>query len=130
MSKELTRLPPFQLSPGQEWWTDYPHRLTARLRVEQRKGNIEVIRVYRPPASLRAGALVQRVRPRRPEWERPAAIALGAVSASLLLATLAVRIWPVLLALLLLAGPPVAWRALRSRRIRCAGLHCQGCRHH
>lgn len=125
---ELRLRPPVRLKPGQEWWVSTPHDLAARIRRD--RSVVELKRWELRPGLH--GSLVRRVRPRTPEWVRPAAILSGLtliLLAGLMLLVEAIKalilIWP------LLAAFALAWawgRITTGHRPVCAGLHCSGCR--
>lgn len=72
---------PRTMPPGTEWWTDSPHLLTARLNTAVRRG--EIVRLsplYWLNPGLR-GVLVHRLKPRPPEWRKPAIVTGVAVTA-------------------------------------------------
>lgn len=120
--------PPVPLRPGQEWWVSTPHDLAAR--VGRDRSVVELARYELRPGLH--GSLVRRVRPRTPEWVRPAVTLSGV--ALILLAVLAllvevvkalILVWPILAAFVLAWG----WgRVATGHRPVCAGLHCSGCR--
>lgn len=132
MNREVARLnqvhcPP--LGPGQEWWTSTTHEMTVRLRDAQRRGEVQVVgRVELAPGVH--GALVNRLRPRRPEWQGKA-LTLAGVSLVALAALMLVRL--LILPLTVVAVVMVVtalWGGLRrltGHRAACAGLHCSGC---
>jgi hypothetical protein len=126
---ELRRHPPVPLQEGWEWWVDYPHRLAARVRAD--RSVVELGRWELAPGLH--GAVVRRLRPRRPEWHGQAVAVAGVslmVLALLALAKLAldalVLIWPILMVLGVLYG---GLRLTTGHRPVCVGLHCPGCRH-
>jgi hypothetical protein len=119
------------LNPGEEWWTDTPHNLSARLSREERAGRIvRVGRVTIAPGVH--GAVVRRIRPRRPEWQTRGLVVAGcSLGFLLLLALIRLLLLPLVVATVLLALG-ILWGGLRritGHRATCAGLHCPGCQH-
>lgn len=129
---EVRRRPPVVLREDQEWWVDYPHRLAARVRADQRV--VELARYELAPGLH--GSVVRRLKPRPPAWRSRALVGSGvALMATALLALVVelvqslvaalVMVWPLLAAL---AGVWVLARLVTGHRATCGGLHCPGCR--
>jgi hypothetical protein len=126
--------PPF-IPAGCEWWTDNPHRLSARLRTEERRGRVALVdRVELAPGLH--GAMVRRLKPRPPAGRRRA---LAATAVTVVLATGVYAVYAVaqlvawlvdhaavIAGCLLLAGAALFLRP--NHRPTCAGLHCSGCK--
>lgn len=127
---------PRTMPPGTEWWTDSPHLLTARLNLAVRRG--EIVRLtpcYWLNPGLR-GVLVHRLKPRPPEWRKPAIVA-GAVTVAIVIvgsaATMTLQtIWQgrsiLAGAFLACAGTWCLVRVLAGHKPQCPGIHCPGCR--
>jgi hypothetical protein len=120
------------LEADQEWWTDTPHALAARVRLERRRGRvIEVTRVELAPGMH--GSIVQRIKSRPAAWRMPVLVATGLGFMTTAVVVLAVR----LLASALQVIPYVlgfalifaSFRVVMGHQPTCAGLHCPGCRH-
>jgi hypothetical protein len=125
------------LRVGEEWWTDNPHRLAARLRSDR---TVAEVRRY-ALAPGRHGAVVRRLKPRPPAWRSPA-LAIGGAGVILGLFGISVwyvgvtYIWPALVeAVPVILGSAVVtaigWvmvRTVLGHRPTCVGLHCPGCR--
>lgn len=112
-----------RLRPDEEWWVAPRYQLIARLRTEERRGRIQLVQL-RELAPGYYGALIVRLKPRRPRWH-----VVTAVPTVVLLVILAVKLIIWMTPVLLLIG--AFWllsRLMTGHRAICAGLHCPGCR--
>lgn len=130
------RLRPGQLRPGEELWTDNPHRLSVRLRREIGAGRVREVIRWRSGVGLHSVIVVRL----KPGPTRRRIVALWATGAGVAGSAMAVATWWVathlaeiaifLLALLGAAGAlTLLARVLGGHRAGCVGLHCPGCRH-
>lgn len=113
------------LRPGQEWWTDTPHRLAQRIRVESGTGRVLLLGWVELAPGFH-GALVRRLKPRPPAWRKPLLISVGLglmlVSIVALVLSLAASVarsasssGGAALSFALVAGALAFWRVRRKR---------------
>jgi hypothetical protein len=106
---------PGPLRVGQEVWTDYPHRLDARVRVATRRGEVREVSRWELPGVAHHVALVLRLKP-RPTWRTRARFwaLLGPLGVGVAL-SLGWAVWTARWWLLLLAAGWVGVKLIRRR---------------